>query len=141
MNSGITSIIGRPNVGKSTLLNRIIGEKIAAVSSRRQTTRNRIMGIHNAEPGQIVFLDTPGIHKPHNKMHQRMVELALNHLRGVDAILLVVDASTEFGKGDEFVVQQLGENGLPVVLGLNKIDLIKKSMLLPLMQSYGEKIN
>lgn len=141
MNSGIISIIGRPNVGKSTLLNRIVGEKIAAVSSRPQTTRNRIMGIHTAEPGQIVFLDTPGIHKPHNKMHQRMVDLALGHLRGVDAILLVVDASTEFGKGDEFVIQQLGENGLPIVLGLNKIDLIKKSMLLPLMESYGEKIN
>ena len=140
MNSGTISIIGRPNVGKSTLLNRIIGEKVAAVSPRPQTTRNRITGVRTSKSGQIVFLDTPGIHKPHNKMHQRMVELALSLLQGVDAILLVIDASTEFGKGDEFVLEQISEADMPVVLGLNKIDLIKKSMLLPLMERYQENI-
>lgn len=140
MNSGFVSIIGRPNVGKSTLLNKFVGEKIAAVSPKPQTTRNRIMGVHSTEKGQIVFLDTPGIHKPYNKMHQKMVELAFSSTEGIDLILLVVDASQEFGKGDEFVLQKLSAAKTPIIVALNKTDLIRKTNLLPLMERYHEAL-
>jgi GTP-binding protein Era len=136
MNSGIVSIIGRPNVGKSTLINRFVGEKIAAVSPKPQTTRNRIMGVHTTARGQIVFMDTPGIHKPFNKMHQKMVEIALASLQGMDLILLVIDASQEFGAGDQFVIEQVKTAHTPIILAINKIDLIKKPLLLPLMERY-----
>jgi GTP-binding protein Era len=141
MNSGYVSIIGRPNVGKSTLLNNFLGEKVAAVSPKPQTTRNRIMGVHTSAKGQIIFLDTPGIHKPFNKMHQKMVELAISFTHGIDAILLVVDASQEFGKGDEFVLARLSESSVPIIVALNKIDIIRKGKLLPLMDRYHEALS
>src|SRR5215472_119346 len=125
--SGYVAIVGRPNVGKSTLLNRIVGEKIAIVSDKPQTTRTRILGAKNYPGGQIVFVDTPGIHRPLHRMNVRMVDAAVDALGEVDAVVLVHDASTKAGHGDEFVSKLVKGAGVPVVLALNKIDLIKKS--------------
>jgi len=142
MRSGFVSIIGRPNVGKSTLLNHFVGEKIAAVSPRPQTTRNRLLGVRNSkagEGGQIVFIDTPGIHKPHTRMHKRMVEIAMAALQGIDLVLLMVDVTAEFGAGDRFVLDALAESGCPSVLAINKIDLVRKSRALPLIKLYSRE--
>jgi GTP-binding protein Era len=129
--SGLVSIVGRPNAGKSTLLNRIIGTKIAIVSDKPQTTRTRILGAKNYPDGQIVFVDTPGIHRPLHRMNVRMVDAAVDTLREVDLVLLVHDASTRPGKGDEYVAALLKNIGVPVMLVLNKIDLVAKAKLLP----------
>ena len=147
MKAGFVSIIGRPNAGKSTLLNRIIGEKIAIVSDKPQTTRTRILGAKNypaqpaspehpqgTEAGQVVFVDTPGIHRPLHRMNVRMVDAAVDTLREVDIVLLVHDASTRAGHGDEYVSGLLKNVKVPVVLVLNKIDLVAKAKLLPVMQ-------
>jgi GTP-binding protein Era len=131
--AGYVSIIGRPNAGKSTLLNRIVGEKIAIVSDKPQTTRTRILGTKNYPDGQIAFVDTPGIHRPLHRMNVRMVDAAVDTLREVDAVVLVHDASSRPGAGDEFVSRLLQGVSVPVVLALNKIDLIAKSALLPLI--------
>jgi GTP-binding protein Era len=135
MKAGHVAIVGRPNAGKSTLLNRVIGEKIAIVSDKPQTTRTRILGAKNyVEPnGQIVFVDTPGIHRPLHRMNVRMMDTAVESLKEVDAVVLVQDASTRPGHGDEFVSKLVKNSRVPVVLALNKIDLIKKSTLLPLI--------
>src|SRR5262249_19303190 len=135
MKSGFVSFIGRPNAGKSTLLNRLIGEKIAIVSDKPQTTRTRILGAKNytAPAGQIIFVDTPGIHRPLHRMNVRMVDAAVDSLQAVDAVVLVHDASTKLGHGDEYVSTLVSKAGVPVVLALNKIDLIKKSALLPMI--------
>ena len=131
MRSGFISIIGRPNAGKSTLLNRIIGEKIAIVSDKPQTTRTRIVGVKNYPEGQAVFVDTPGIHRPLHRLNVRMVDAAVETLREVDVIALVHDASTRPGHGDEYVSKLLKDVRVPAVLVLNKIDLIAKPKLLP----------
>jgi GTPase len=131
--SGLVSIVGRPNAGKSTLLNRIIGTKIAIVSDKPQTTRTRILGAKNYPDGQIVFVDTPGIHRPLHRMNVRMVDAAVDTLREVDLVLLVHDASTRPGKGDEYVAALLKNIGVPVMLVLNKIDLVAKAKLLPVI--------
>jgi GTPase len=131
--AGFVSIIGRPNAGKSTLLNRIIGTKIAIVSDKPQTTRTRILGVKNYPDGQIVFLDTPGIHRPLHRMNVRMVDAAVDTLREVDSVALVHDASTRPGKGDEYVSKLLRGVSVPVVLVLNKIDLVSKPKLLPVI--------
>lgn len=139
MRSGFIAIIGRPNVGKSTFLNSIVGEKIAAVSPKPQTTRNRLLGVRNSgagEGGQLVFIDTPGIHKPHTKMHKKMVDIAFAALQGIDLILLMVDAASEFGAGDRFVLEAIKKAGLPVVLAINKVDLVRKGRILPLIELY-----
>jgi GTP-binding protein Era len=133
MRAGLVSIVGRPNAGKSTLLNRIIGTKIAIVSDKPQTTRTRILGAKNYPGGQIVFVDTPGIHRPLHRMNVRMVDAAVDTLREVDLVLLVHDASTRPGKGDEYVATLLKNIGVPVMLVLNKIDLIAKPKLLPVI--------
>ena len=133
MRAGVVSIIGRPNAGKSTLLNRIIGEKIAIVSDKPQTTRTRILGTKNYAEGQIAFVDTPGIHRPLHRMNVRMVDAAVETLREVDAVMYMHDASTRPGHGDEYVSNLLKHVRIPVVLVLNKIDLIAKSKLLPLI--------
>jgi GTP-binding protein Era len=135
MKAGYVAIVGRPNAGKSTLLNRIIGEKIAIVSDKPQTTRTRILGAKNyANPaGQIIFVDTPGIHRPLHRMNVRMVDAAVDSLKEVDAVVLVHDASTRPGHGDEFVSNLVKKSRVPIVLALNKIDLIKKSGLLPMI--------
>jgi GTP-binding protein Era len=131
--AGFVSIIGRPNAGKSTLLNRIIGTKIAIVSDKPQTTRTRILGVKNYPDGQIVFLDTPGIHRPLHRMNVRMVDAAVDTLREVDSVVLAHDASTRPGKGDEYVSKLLRGVTVPVVLVLNKIDLVSKPKLLPVI--------
>ena len=133
MKAGYVAIIGRPNAGKSTLLNRIVGEKIAIVSDKPQTTRTRILGTKNYPEGQIAFVDTPGIHRPLHRMNVRMVDAAVETLREVDAVMLVHDASTQAGHGDEFVSRLLTDLKVPVVLVLNKIDLVSKKNLLPVI--------
>ena len=135
--SGFISIIGRPNVGKSTLLNALLGEKIAIVSSKPQTTRNRILGIVNQPGAQIVFLDTPGIHKPMHKMNEVMVKTALQTYNEVDVILMLVEATEQPGGGDKFIIETLSQVKTPVFLLINKVDLIKKEAMLPLIQAYS----
>ena len=134
MKSGYVSLIGRPNAGKSTLLNTMVGAKVAIVSDKPQTTRGRIVGVKNYPDGQIVFVDTPGIHRPLHRMNVRMVDAAVDTLREVDVIALVFDASTQPGHGDEFVTALLEKIRKPVVLVLNKIDLVSKAKLLPLIE-------
>jgi len=134
MKAGYVSIVGRPNAGKSTLLNRIIGEKIAIVSDKPQTTRTRILGTKNYPEGQIAFVDTPGIHRPLHRMNVRMVDAAIETLREVDAVTLVHDASTRACHGDEFVSRLLKDVTVPVLLVLNKVDLISKPRLLPIIE-------
>ncbi|MEW6623560.1 MAG: GTPase Era [Bacillota bacterium] len=124
--SGFTAIIGRPNVGKSTLLNTLIGKKIVIMSEKPQTTRNKITGVLTGSDFQIVFIDTPGIHKPKNKLGELMVELAENSIKDVDLILYLVDATAPIGKGDEFVNGILVNSKVPVIIGLNKIDNLTK---------------
>lgn len=132
--AGFASLIGRPNAGKSTLLNRIIGTKVAIVSDKPQTTRNRIVAVKHHPLGQIVFVDTPGIHRPLHRLNVRMVDAAVETLREVDVIALVFDASTRPGHGDDYVAGLLEDVKTPVVLVLNKIDLIAKPKLLPLIE-------
>jgi len=131
--SGFASLIGRPNAGKSTLLNRIIGTKVAIVSDKPQTTRTRILAVKNIGDSQIVFVDTPGIHRPLHRLNVRMVDAAVETLREVDVVALVFDASSRPGRGDEYVSGLLAGVKAPVVLVLNKIDLIAKPKLLPLI--------
>ena len=133
--AGYASLIGRPNAGKSTLLNRMIGTKVAIVSDKPQTTRNRIVAVKNYDDGQIVFVDTPGIHRPLHRLNVRMVDAAVETLREVDVVTLVFDASTRPGQGDEYVSNLLRDVTRPVVLALNKIDLISKPRLLPLIDA------
>lgn len=135
--SGFISVIGRPNVGKSTLLNTLLGEKIAITSSKPQTTRNRILGIVNQQGAQFVFIDTPGIHKPMHKMNEVMVRTALQTSQEVDVILMLVEAGEQPGGGDRFIIETLSEVKTPVILLINKVDLIKKEALLPLMEEYS----
>jgi GTP-binding protein Era len=135
--SGFISIIGRPNVGKSTLLNALLGEKIAIISDKPQTTRNKIIGIVNAPNAQLVFLDTPGIHKPMHKMNEFMVKTALSTYNEVDVILMLVEATEQPGGGDRFIIDTLKEVKTPVFLLINKVDLIEKGRLLPLIQHYS----
>jgi len=133
MRAGFISLVGRPNAGKSTLLNRIIGTKVAIVSDKPQTTRTRILAVKNIGDSQIVFVDTPGIHRPLHRLNVRMVDAAVETLREVDVIALVFDASTRPGKGDQYVSNLLANVSTPVILVLNKIDLVAKPKLLPLM--------
>lgn len=134
--SGFISIIGRPNVGKSTLLNALLGEKIAIISDKPQTTRNRILGILNRPDAQLVFIDTPGIHKPMHKMNEAMVKTALATYNEVDVILFMVEAGAPPGPGDRFIIDTLSNVKTPVFLLINKIDLVKKDTLLPLIEQY-----
>jgi GTP-binding protein Era len=133
MKFGFVSLVGRPNVGKSTLLNRLVGSKLAIVSDKPQTTRTRILGVRNVSDAQIVFLDTPGIHRPLHRMNVRMVDAALDTFREVDLLLLVMDAAERMGKGDRYVFELVKQTSGPVFLVLNKVDLIRKTRLLPLI--------
>lgn len=137
MKSGLVSLVGRPNAGKSTLLNRLVGQKVAIVSDKPQTTRHRIVGVRNSPEAQIVFIDTPGIHKPLHRMNKRMVDAAIDTLKEVDVAVLMVDAVLRPGSGDAFVLDVVGRAGTSAVLALNKIDQIDKPRLLPLMQQYA----
>ena len=138
MKSGFVSFIGRPNAGKSTLLNRLVGEKLAIVSDKPQTTRNRILGVRNYPDAQVIFLDTPGIHRPLHRMNVRMVDAARDTLSEVDIVALVVDVSEKSGRGDQFVLDMVKDVDKPVFLVLNKIDLIKKVRLLPVMEEFSK---
>jgi GTP-binding protein Era len=135
---GFVSFVGRPNAGKSTLLNRLVGTKLAIVSDKPQTTRTRIPGVRNYPDAQVVFLDTPGIHRPLHRMNRQMVDTAVETFREVDVLGLVVDASEPGGKGDKFVVELIKDVTAPVLLILNKIDLMKKTRLLPILERYGK---
>ena len=139
MKSGFVSFIGRPNAGKSTLLNRLVGSKIAIVSDKPQTTRTRILGVRNYPDAQVVFLDTPGIHRPLHRMNVRMMHTAVDTIREVDVLGLVVDAAEPPGKGDRFVIDLIKDVKVPVVLILNKIDLIKKARLLPMIEAHARE--
>ncbi|HVD77978.1 MAG TPA: GTPase Era, partial [Vicinamibacteria bacterium] len=139
--SGFVAVVGRPNVGKSTLVNRLVGEKVAIVSDKPQTTRNRILAVLNRPDGQIVLFDTPGIHKPMHRMNERMVEAAVGSLGQVDLALWLVDVTEEYGPGDRYVKDVLARAGKPVILGLNKIDLVPKPRLLPLIDRYRQLLD
>ena len=138
MNAGYIALVGRPNAGKSTLLNRFVGQKIAIVSDKPQTTRQRIIGVKTTAHAQLVFVDTPGIHKPMHRMNRRMVDEALEALREVDVVVLVVDATERTGVGDHFVLNLLKDAKSPVILALNKIDRMRKPDLLPLIDGYAK---
>jgi GTP-binding protein Era len=136
--SGFVTIIGRPNVGKSTLLNKLAGEKIAIMSDKAQTTRNNIKAILSAEDYQIIFIDTPGIHKPQSKLGKFMVKSATDTLKEVDAALFVVQATDrEIGAGDRYILEELKKSRIPVFLAINKIDAIKKEELFPIIERFS----
>ena len=135
--SGFVALVGRPNVGKSTLLNRLLGEKIAIISDRPQTTRTRILGVKHLPGAQLVFLDTPGIHKPKFRLNERMVRVAMDVLDEADLVLFLVEATGAPGPGDRFVVERLKDRAVPVILLINKVDLVKKPKLLPLIDEYS----
>jgi len=134
--SGFVSVVGRPNVGKSTLVNRLVGQKVAIVSDKPQTTRNRILAVVNRPGGQIVLFDTPGIHKPMHRMNERMVETAVRSVGQVDLVLWLTDVTEEYGPGDRHVRDVLRQSGRPVILGLNKIDAVPKPKILPIIEQY-----
>jgi len=138
MKAGFVAFLGRPNAGKSTLLNRIVGHKLAIVSDKPQTTRTRIVGVKNYPTGQLVFVDTPGVHKPTHRMNVRMVDAALDAMREVDVLALVVDASVKPGPGDRYLVTLLKDLRTPTILALNKVDLIAKHTLLPMIDRYHQ---
>ncbi|MFV9511032.1 GTPase Era [Tepidibacillus sp. LV47] len=140
--SGFVVIIGRPNVGKSTLLNQVMGQKIAIMSDKPQTTRNKIRAIYTNNQGQIIFIDTPGIHKPKSKLGKYMMNIALTTLQEVDLILYLMDVTDKFGPGEQFIIEQLKSvTKTPVYLVLNKIDLITPEELLPMIDQYRKLYN
>lgn len=136
--SGFVSIIGRPNVGKSTFINQVIGQKIAIMSDKPQTTRNKIQGVYTTNNSQTIFIDTPGIHKPKHKLGDFMMKVAQNTLKEVDLILFMINAEEGYGRGDEFIIERLNETKTPVFLIINKIDQIHPDQLLPLIEQYKE---
>jgi GTP-binding protein Era len=136
--SGFVTLIGRPNVGKSTLMNQLIGQKIAITSDKPQTTRNRIQTVYTEENGQIIFLDTPGIHKAKNKLGEYMVSVAERTLNEVDVVLWLVEPTTFIGAGERYIVEQLAKVKTPVVLVINKIDTVKKEEILRFIAAYKD---
>lgn len=136
--SGFVTLVGRPNVGKSTLMNRMIGQKIAITSNKPQTTRNRIQTVYHDERGQIVFLDTPGIHKAKNKLGEFMVNVAEKTFTEVDLVLWLVEATTFIGRGERYIAEELKRSKAPVILVMNKIDTIKKDELLECIAAYKD---
>jgi GTP-binding protein Era len=148
MKSGFVALLGRPNAGKSTLLNRILGQKLAIVSDKPQTTRTRVVGVKNYPPSaasaeqvpeaQVVFVDTPGVHKAAHRMNVRMVDTALEAMREVDVVSLVVDASARAGPGDRHLLRLLTDVKVPVILALNKVDIVAKPKLLPMLDYYSK---
>ncbi len=149
MKAGFVALVGRPNAGKSTLLNQLVGQKLAIVSDKPQTTRNRIVGVKNVKPsgqqaseaseGQIVFLDTPGIHKPLHRLNVRMVDAAIDTFGEVDVIAVVIDASEASGGGDRFLLDLVARSKTPRILVLNKVDLVQKQNLLPRLLEFEKE--
>ncbi len=138
MKSGFVSLIGRPNAGKSSLLNRLIGEKLAIVSDKPQTTRTRIMGVKNYPEGQVIFVDTPGIHRPLHRMNVRMVDAAVDTLGEVDVVAVVVDVAESGGAGLRYLLDLVKDTTAKTILILNKIDLVKKHKLLPIIEQFSK---
>ncbi|MCU7356392.1 GTPase Era [Enterococcus dispar] len=139
--SGFVAIVGRPNVGKSTLLNRIVGQKIAIMSDKAQTTRNKIQGVYTAPEAQIIFIDTPGIHKPKHRLGDFMVETAYSALKEVDAVLFMISADEKRGRGDDFIMERLKTNKTPVFLVINKIDKVHPDDLLGIIEDYTSQMD
>lgn len=139
--SGFVAIVGRPNVGKSTFMNYVLGQKIAIMSDKAQTTRNKIQGVYTKEDAQIVFLDTPGIHKPKHELGEFMVKSAYSALKEVDAVLFMVNVSEKRGTGDDFIIEKLKGIKIPIFLVLNKIDLVTPEVLLERVESYKDALD
>jgi GTP-binding protein Era len=135
--SGTVALVGRPNAGKSTLMNRLLGEKVAIVSDKPQTTRHRIVGILSTDRGQMVFYDTPGIHKPLHRLNRQMVRMAIDAMTDADVVCMLVDVTQKYGSGDAYMMDLAGKTERPRVLLLNKVDRVKKPELLPIIQRYA----
>lgn len=138
--SGFVAIVGRPNVGKSTLLNQFIGQKVAIMSDKAQTTRNKIQGVYTDSNSQIIFLDTPGIHKPKHTLGEFMVDSAYSALKEVEGVLFLVNASEKMGPGDKFIIEKLKQLKVPVYLVINKIDLVTPESLLGIIEGYTQEM-
>lgn len=138
--SGFISIIGRPNVGKSTFMNTVLGQKIAIMSDKPQTTRNKIQGVHTTERSQMIFIDTPGIHKPKHQLGEHMMKVARNTLRETEVILFIVNVGEEIGRGDEFIIDMLKNTDTPVILVLNKLDIVHPDYLVEQVETYESKL-
>lgn len=139
--SGFVVIVGRPNVGKSTLLNRVVGQKIAIMSDKAQTTRNKIQGVYTTDDAQLIFIDTPGIHKPKHRLGDFMVETAYSALREVDVTLFMISADQKRGKGDDFIIERLRQSQTPVFLVINKIDKVHPDALLAIIEDYSSQMD
>lgn len=139
--SGFVAIVGRPNVGKSTLLNRIVGQKIAIMSDKAQTTRNKIQGVYTTPEAQLIFIDTPGIHKPRHRLGDFMVDAAYSAIREVDAVLFMIAADQKRGKGDDFIIERLKDSHSPVYLVINKIDKVHPDDLLGIIEDYRQQMD
>ncbi|WP_031545082.1 GTPase Era [Salinicoccus luteus] len=138
--SGFISIIGRPNVGKSTFMNKVLGQKVAIMSDKPQTTRNKIQGVHTTEASQMIFIDTPGIHKPKHQLGEHMMKVARNTLRETEAILFLVNVAEEIGRGDEYIIDMLKNTETPIILVMNKIDLVHPDKLIEQIEVYKDKL-
>jgi GTP-binding protein Era len=141
MKTGYVTLAGRPNVGKSTLLNKILGQKVAIISDKPQTTRTSILGIKTTEKGQIIFVDNPGIHKPLHKLNKRMMNIVYSGLNTSDIICLLIDATLKYGHGDQFVIDTLKEVTQPLILLINKVDIVKKDKILLLIDKYKDLLD
>src|SRR6516164_11343969 len=141
MKSGFVAVVGRPNAGKSTLINALVGAKVSIVTPVPQTTRNRILGIANRPTAQVIFMDTPGIHKPLSRLNQQMMSFVRQALQDRDLTILIVDASQKFGRGDQYALDLLREYASRSILALNKIDTMSKTRLLPLIECYSKLHN
>ncbi|WP_429967833.1 GTPase Era [Enterococcus sp. AZ046] len=139
--SGFVAIVGRPNVGKSTLLNRVVGQKIAIMSDKAQTTRNKIQGVYTTDDAQLIFIDTPGIHKPKHRLGDFMVDTAYSALREVDVTLFMISADQKRGKGDDFIIERLRQSQTPVFLVINKIDKVHPDALLAIIEDYSSQMD
>jgi GTP-binding protein Era len=138
MKVGYVALIGRPNVGKSTLLNALLGQKVAIISDKPQTTRISILGIKTTGAGQIIFIDNPGIHKPLHTLNKRMMNFVYSALETADLLCLLIDATEEYGHGDEFVIETLSQVGTPLFLLINKVDIVRKDTILPIIDKYKD---
>ncbi|MFP4082672.1 MAG: GTPase Era [Candidatus Aminicenantes bacterium] len=141
MKVGYVALVGRPNVGKSTLLNRLLGQKIAIISDKPQTTRTSILGIKTTEKGQIIFVDNPGIHKPLHSLNKRMMNIVYSSLETSDLINLLIDATQKFGHGDQFVIHTLKQISTPIILLINKVDIVKKEKILLIIDHYKDLLD
>ncbi len=141
MKVGYVALVGRPNVGKSTLLNHMLGEKIAIISDKPQTTRTSILGIKTTPKGQIIFVDNPGIHKPLHNLNKRMMSFVYSSLETADLICLLIDATQKFGHGDEFALEILKKTSTPIILLINKVDIVKKEKILLIIDNYKELLD